>query len=286
MWIVGIIFIAYYIITISILLRRIVNCLQIVYYPFTNMTYIIILFLIASGFCCNLKNFATSKANYIILPLLLGSLVVAFVGNIKNFDLNAIYPILGNGASVTFFSGITNMFAFSGIAYLYFLPSKMKEPHRFNKIAFISILISSLFLIISVAIVLFTFSNTIIDSEIFPLYTAVRYIEFGSFFQRLDAVFLLIWVLSFISLLCIVVNLCIHIFKKLTNLSDKNPIIYPILLCIFGISMLIKDNSLLETLERNLYSILFFTVIIGLACSILIFANIKKRIKNKEISNE
>ena len=284
MWIVGIVFFAYYLFKVSILLRRIVDCLQIVYYPYTNILYIVLLFLIAAGIICGFKNSSISKANYIFIPIVLASLVVVFAGNIRNFDFNAIYPLLGNNVYSTFFSGLSNLVAFSGLAYILFIPSSMKEPHKFNKVAIWSVVISSIFLIMSVATILFMFSNVAADSELFPLYLAVRHIEFGSFLQRLDAAFLLIWSISFISLLCIVTNLCVHIFKKITNLSDKKPIIYPVILCIFGISLLIKNNSLLWILEHNIFKILFFAVIVAFTSLILILANIKKILKKGEIN--
>lgn len=287
MWIVGLIFFSYYLFKISILLRRIIDCLQIVYYPNTNIIYIVALFLIATGICCCFRNNSIPKANYIILPILLASIIIVFIGNVKNFNLNAIYPLFGKNISTTFFSGISNMFAFSGIAYLYFLPPKMKEPQKFNKIAIVSILISSFFLILSIATILFIFNTSLSDSELFPLYIAVRYIEFGSFLQRLDSAFLLIWIISFISMLSIVVNLCTHIFKKLTNISDRKIVVFPVLLCIFGISMLIKDNAFLRQLENNVFKILFFTIIITVGYITLFLANIKKKIKtSKENINE
>lgn len=286
--IVGVIFIIYLLLRISILLRRLTNCLQIINYPVTDIVYLILAFIVAGGIICNLKHKCIPKAVYIFLPIILFSLIFAFLGNQTNFDYNAIYPILGYGIHNTFFSGLSNLAAFSGIVYLYFLPPDLKEPHKFKKIAIISIILSAIFLLITIGNILFMFDNVLSSSELFPSYIVVRYIEFGPFFQRLDSVFLLIWNISFISVFSIVINLIINIFKKTANLTDDKPIMYPVLLTILGITLLINKNSLLRFFEADISRILFFSVIIGFGLLILLLANLKYKIlsKKKGESNE
>ena len=278
-FIVGTVFLVYFLFMVSILLRRITDCLQIIYYPLTNFVYIILLFIIGVAIVCNFKDIAISRANYIILPVVLASIILVFIGNIKNFNYDSIYPLLGHNIDSTFFAGMSNLFSFSGIAYLYFISPSLTKPEKFNKIAVISIFLSGIFFVFSIASILFMFNNTLSSSELFPLYMAVRYIEFGSFFQRLDSTFLLIWVISFVSFFSIITSLCASILKKLTKLSDDKPIVLPILFCILGISMLIKNSALLEFSENNIFKISFFVVTIGLGFVILLLANLKYKLK-------
>ena len=53
--IIGIIFLSFFLFRISILLRRLVNCLQIINYQLTNVVFIIFLFIITAGIICNFK---------------------------------------------------------------------------------------------------------------------------------------------------------------------------------------------------------------------------------------
>ena len=278
--IVGIVFIVYFLFMMVILLCKMIDCLQIVYYPMTNIIYITLLFIINAGIISNFKNNAYSKANAIFLPIAIIALIVIFIGNIKNLDLQNIYPLLGNGANNVFLSGISNLFAFTGIAYLYFLPSKLKKTDKFSKISVISISLSSIFFIISVAIILLMFNNNLSKGEIFPLYTAVRYIEFGTFFQRLDSAFLLIRIISFIGFLGIITNLCTNIFKEIAEFSDDKPIVYPFLLLVFGFTIVIKSSFNLELFQNFVFKTLFFAIAIGAGFIILILANLKKKFSN------
>lgn len=280
--IVGLIFLTYFLFTMVIFLTKLVNVLQVIYYPMTHFIYIILLFIISTGIICSIKNNGYAKASLIFLGISLITVIAAFIGNAGNFDFNNIYPILGNGINSTFFSGLTNLVSFSGIAYLYFLPAGLNKPHKFNFIAIVSIIVSSIFFIISIATILFMFNNSLSEGELFPMYIAVRYIEFGSFFQRLDSVFLLIRIISFVGFLAITTTTCLGIFKNVTNITDDKPILYPFLLLTFSFSMIIKDNTQLNFLQNTIFKILFFTVVIGLGLLILISANIKHRLNEKK----
>lgn len=276
-FIVGFIYIAYFAFVTGILLNKICDCLQIVFYPNTNLVFILLLFIISAAIISNFKNNSIFKSTLIIFPLLVLAIALVFIGNTKNFNFDNIYPILGNDINTTFVVGITNLFTFSGLCYLYFLPTHLSNPEKFKKIAISSIILTSAFLILIIANILFMFNNTLSSSELFPLYIAVRYIEFGTFVQRLDSLFLLICILSFISYLTINTVVCTDIFKKISNLSDNKPIIYPYLLCVFAIALTVKDNPTSEFLENTVFKILFFAIVIAFSIIILILANLKKR---------
>ena len=214
---------------------------------------------------------------------MLASVVLIFVGNGKNFDFTNIFPILGNGITSTFLSGLSNIYAFYGLAYLLFVPKKLKHPENFRKICLIAIILSSCFLLFSCGNILFLFGEKFSNSEFFPLYISVRSIEFGTFFQRLDSMFLLFCVLGFIPIFSINAYIVIDIFKNITNISNEKPIIFAYLLSIFGITMCYKLNSTILFLETTISKSLLLIIGILLPFLILIFANIKKKFMKKAI---
>lgn len=113
--------------------------------------------------------------------------------------------------------------------------------------------------------------------QIFPLYIAVRYIEFGTFFQRLDAVFLLVMIIAICSFLGIYGNLCLDIIKDITKITDDKPLSYPLVLLIYASTLLIDSFFKLELIQDNVFKILFFSVLF-LGLFILILSNLKKAI--------
>ncbi len=276
--IIGLIFILYFLFRASVFLKKLSNCLQIVYYPMTHIIFIVSLFCIAAGIVVNLKNNSSFKSAIFIFPILFVTIILIFIGNSKNFNFENIYPLLGNGVKTTFFTGLSNIFAFCGFIYLFFLPSKLKNPEQITKISLISLALSGLFLLFSCANIMFLFGDQFSNTELFPLYVSVRSIEFGTFFQRLDSVFLFLCVLGFICALSLNAYIVTDILRNITCSSDSKPFIFTYLLAVFALSLTLKLNSTLTSLEDNISKIFFIILAIVIPFIILISANIKKKI--------
>ncbi|MCI8587627.1 MAG: GerAB/ArcD/ProY family transporter [Clostridia bacterium] len=275
--IIGILFFAYFIFFSSMLLKNFALCLQIICYPSTNLFYIILLFILGTIFCCSLKYNSIYRSNLLILPFLLLGIIFIFIGNIKNFSTENIFPILGNGINSTFISGLSNLIVFQGIAYLYFLPSLLKKPSSLKKICITSIIISAIYVLLCVSTVSLLFSAFVDTDELLPIFSAVRYIEYGNFFQRIDSLFILILVISFISYLSIVVATCSNILKKITPVKSSKYFIYISALLMLIISMLPKNYAISTYISNVVYKYSFFVLVIGISMFILILANFKKK---------
>lgn len=254
--------------------------MQIIYYPVTNLFFIILLFVIAVSIVCSLNFGSVVKTNLLFLPIVIISMIFLFFANSKNFNIQRIYPILGNGFNSTFIAGFSNLFAFGGLALLYFLPPHLKSTAEFKKITLVSIILSVMYLLLNVSTTLLMFDTFVEIDELMPLYSAVRYVEFGTFFQRLDSIFLLIWIVSFSCYLAIVMNFCINIFKKLTNIQNTKFIVGPFALFLVGISLIPTNVAMTNFFSSTIYKYIFFILVLGISISILIIANLK----NKKVS--
>jgi len=282
--IIGIIFISYFIISASMLLRNFCECLKVVYYPMTDITFILLAFIIAVCVANKLDFSATLKTNLIIIPFVLFSMIFLFFANAKSFTPERIFPILGDGIFNTFITGIGNIVSFSGIVFIYFIPPYLKEPEKLKKIALISTGLSATYLILSVSTILFMFSSFIISNEVAPLYNAARHIEFGKFFQRLESIFLLFWILSFACYLSIITKFSMNIFKKITNIKTKKPLIDIFGLLIFAIALFPDTFAASQYFETKIYPYLVLSIVFALGITILILANILSN-KSKKSTN-
>ena len=190
-----------------------------------------------------------------------------------------MYPILGNGAYATFVAGLSNMFIFQGLAYIYFIPPKLKEPNQLKKVAVTSVILSCIFLLISVAIILFMFDGFVETDELLPLYSAVKYVEFGSFLQKLDSTFVLIWIIAFISYLGMALKFSSNILKKLTNTENENIFTYLLAIALFFVGIWQKNYELYKFLGSTVYKYSFFILVVGISLLILLSATIKQKIR-------
>lgn len=273
--IIGAIFICYFIFSSSILLRNFSECLKLVYFPMTDIFFIVLLFIITLAISgkSNVNNI--SKISLLIAPLVLLSVFLIFSANLKNFYVSNFYPLLGDGHSSIFIEGLKNLCAFGGITTIYFLPKYLKEPDKFKKVVSIAMPIAIIYLFICIGSILFIFDYTVESNQLMPLYSAARHIEFGTFFQRLESAFLLIWILQMVTYLSISLLLSLDIFKNMTKIRSKKPLVHIFCILIFTIAMLPDNYAVSNFLEQKIYgyTVIFLSLI--LSPCILLLAAIK-----------
>lgn len=287
-FIIGLLFIVYIILTCSYLIRDFCEGLKIIYFTRTNVFYILALFMITICIVVKLGDKAVINSNLLILPIALFSIILILIANIKNLVPQRIFPIFGYGINKTFIQGIQNLYSFGNIGILYFLPSYLKDITKLKKISLIAIFISSFYLIITLTGLFIMFPFTISSNETMPLYLASRFIEFGNFFQRIDSIFLLIWIWTMILHLSILLIICIKIITKISIIKNRNIIVYTICILIFVISLIPKNLVEINFFELNIYKYMVLFFILGGGICILIFANVKRKINefHKKIYNK
>ncbi len=180
---------------------------------------------------------------------------------------------------------MTNIFAFTGIAYVYFLQPMLSTSKHYKTISFISIGISSIYLLLAVSCLLFSYANILSLNEISPIYFLVRGADFGKFIQRPDAIFFLGWILSLISYASVTVLFISRIFKKIGNLSARFPTCYIACTLIFIASMLPKRMVEIRFIENVFYKYSTIILVFIVSFLILLFANLK-HIKMNTMQNK
>lgn len=279
---IGILFLLYFVFTISVLLRSFSEGLRIIFFPRTPVPVIILLFLIAIVISNKLGFHAICRSNLFIMPLVLFTLFFIFFANIGNFTFQGTLPLMGEGIQTTFFTGLSNLFAFGGISYLYFVPPYLKDTRTQRKISLISIGTSGICLLLSISTLIFLSPTSIITQEAFPIYLAARHVEFGRFFQRLDPVFLLIWIMSLTSLLSITFSFSTKIFQKILNLQYNKWLFSLFALLVFAISLIPNNMYQIIFLENTIYQYIVLILVFGISPALLILANLKHYIIEKK----
>lgn len=279
--IIGLLFILYFIINSSILLREFCEALKIVYYPMTNIFFVILFFIFAIAITNKLDFSSTLKTNLIIVPIVLISGILLFVANVKNFNYATVCPILGEGFVDTFILGVGNIYSFSSIIALYFLPPFLKKIQDFKKISIISIAIFIVYLILTICTISFMFSAFMSKDEILPLYAAARYIQIGTFFVRLESIFLLIWIMLFACYLSVASKFSMLVLKKITNVKEIKIFAYPVAILMLAFSLIPGTYATVKQYESNIYPYVSIGFNYIFCILLLIFANFKKTKERK-----
>lgn len=283
---VGILCISYLIIEAAFLTRLFSKNLLLVYFNNYPIAFIIFLFLFIGVVANLMGGKSIIKSNTIIVPIALFSILFTFIFVIDLLKFERSLPIFGNGVSNLFLSGASNIFAFNGLFFLFFVSPLLNKKEDTSKVTFTSILICGLFLILSIITLVFSFSDIYTTVRISPLYFIIINSKFSGFLERPEMIFIFIWALALMSFISVAVMFCLNIFKKLTNMKEVKPLAITVCTIIFIISLLINNIFTLETIANTFYKYGTLILVFGIFTIILIGANIKKRIfKNKSNIN-
>lgn len=272
---IGIAHILFLIAISSLVIRNFSESLKIIYFNNSPIIYLILFFIISACVANKFGIKVISKANLMIAPIIFISILIIIFSTSKNFVFQRLLPIFGYGINETFFCNLTDIFGFTGLAYLLFLQPLLKKQDDLRKISVISMIISGVYLFLSVTSLLLVFSFVTESNESISIYLLAKTIRYGEFLQRANSLFIFIWILSILSYVSIVIFFTIYITRKLANLSNTNSINYCYGSIIFGCALLYENVAqYLDFIESALkYVILIF--LFGINTLILILANIK-----------
>ena len=273
--IIGILYIMFFFLISGLFLRYLSNSIKQIYFEKSPIVFLLLLFLIPVSFTATTGIKSLSRITLIIACILTFSMIILFFSVYKYYVPQNIFPILGYGAKETFLIGLNNIYAFSCFAYLYFIIPILKNSEEFKKVAFSSIIVSAIYLLFSIICLLMVFPFISFSDEMLSIYLLTRLIEFGNFFQRVDAIFILIWILSFLSFLSITVSFINKILKKLALLKNHRQMTFSICSIIFSIALFFTNIASIKYIQNVILKYVVILLVFIISLIILIFANLK-----------
>ena len=105
--------------------------------------------------------------------------------------------------------------------------------------------------------------------------------NYGRFLQRIDALFIFLWILATLAYLSFIIFIINRIIKKIVPIYDEKMLSYSTCSFLFGISLIPINISHIHFIEDTLYKYLIIGFSFGIGLLILILANFKK-IKQKK----
>lgn len=231
--IMGLIFISFFFLVSYITLADFSNMIKTIYFGNSPLIFILLFFI----FGIVISNFVGFKSIVrticLVVPFTVASIILALFAVHGEFSTDKFSPFLGYNLHTTFIKGLSNIFSLYIISYYFFLMPLLKDSFHFKKVTLISYVISWLLLFLTIISILTIFPITNDTEPLNALYLLSRKIDLGDFLQRLDAVFILLWLLSIFAYLSLSVFMINRITKKITNISDERIITLPAVSILF-----------------------------------------------------
>ena len=284
--IVGIVFIIYFLVILSTTVRVIVQDLEIIYFQNISVYVLTLVILASIVFVYKYGSSAVVKCNSIIAPIVgIAILIIAF-SNVQDFSLDRIFPILGFGAKETFITGASNIFAYSGLAILYFIMPMLKDSKNFKKVSIVSTILVGILIIGSVSSLVLSFPFIENINEISSLYVESRDISYWQVFQRIDGLFVFSWILALLSYISVALFFIVTIFRKLTHAKKEFPVVLAFINIIYGVTLIPKSIETVRFLEEVVFKYANISLIIVTGLILMILANIKYYFQNAKHKKE
>lgn len=278
--IISFLYSAYLIFASATVIRSFAEILQVIYFHEAYLWTIILPFIIVA-IIANLSGTRTIiKANTLLVPPILFTMIIIFLSSIKNFEICNVFPIFGNGINATFISGSLNIYTFSGLIYIFLLKTNLKNFKDLRKAGYVAVFLLSAFLLLGVASLLMLFPFLKSGKNVLSVYLSTRTIQFGEFMPRTDALFMLIWIFNFLMYLSVIILLIVKINKDGISLKASSPSIYVSSILIFIVALLPQNTSQVVFLNTTCYKYTTLFVVFVTSFIILIIGNFKKKYIN------
>ncbi len=279
---VGLIIIGFTIYVNSVILREFSEDMKIISLSISPISFVSLFFLAAMIISAYVGLEALVRMNAIAVPIISLGYIIIMLGVGRYYDLSKIMPLFGLGFKQIFINGITRISIFSELLIVFMLTPNLKKFNNFKKSTYIGIVISSVFLTISSLVYLLVFAYPHATESFLPIYQLARLVDYGSFFQRGESVFLLIWAVAAMLYLSLGFNVLLQSFKKTFKLDHYKPLILPFAVIIFTLSLMPPNLMSVIELDTGYLRKWGFIISFGFAILLFVLAGLKKTKKKGE----
>ncbi|WP_258171409.1 spore germination protein [Paenibacillus sp. R14(2021)] len=186
-----------------------------------------------------------------LLPLLL-------YFNIKYGHFINVLPMFNHSIQDLLASSKYSGILFMGFESLLLYFPFIKAPEKNVKWAHLGLFIITLKYSVLIFVTFMYFSPGLLMHTYWPTLVMLKVIEF-SFIERIEFIFICIWLMIIIPMLCLSIWSCTRIIKRMTNLKPTWSL-FLILIAIFLASLPINDHDKINWLGKNVAEIGFYFV--------------------------
>ncbi len=235
-------------------------------FPTTPLWFISLFFVIAAGFGAIMGLPALLRVCRYTVPVFAGVIFIIILSVLWNSNPANLFPVMGNGAFNTLGKGLGGTLLFSDLSLLLLIEQPSDSNVQFRHSALWGAGLGALVCFLTVVAYTAKIPYPISKAGEFPFYLLMKEVSYGRFFQRVDAIVLL--VSSLWGMLSLSLQLCLatKIFSDTFGATSKSAVIFPACLALFFFSLKGADN---------MYPFLVYSAIVFVL--ILILCNKKSR---------
>jgi spore germination protein KB len=267
--ILSLVFVAYLIFYTGSNLREFLEMIKAYALPYTAPSLIMFGFMVVVAFLAFLGLETIARMSIIFFYVILTGFLLVIVLAYPYYNVHAVLPIGGYGIPKTVNVGLFRVSAYDEIVFLAFVINSFHGVKVYKKVGVISLLFTGFVISLSILCDLMAFEYTQGSENLSGLYQLARIIYFNRFFQRIESIFLFIWVMA--SFICVATAfyISLSVFCKAFKVEGHRPLILPFSFLVFMVALLPK--SLSEVSDVNIAFVRQYSMFIVYLVPILVF---------------
>ncbi len=244
------IFFAYALFYSASVLREFVEMIKAYNLPYTPPSIIIFLLLTVTSIYLFIGLEGISKISVLAFyPVLLGTLLLLLLG-LPQYEPHYVMPLLGYGAKHSLWIGLLRSSAYSEIFFLSVIIPSLKDSKTFKKVGISSLLFTGLFFSLCLILIIMAFHYTAASENLSNIFTLSRSIYYNRFLQRVESIFLFIWIIASVLNVSISAYIALSLYCKNFRIKNHRPLIPSFAILLFLLTLLPKNLS--EVIHINL----------------------------------
>lgn len=272
----GIALISYLFILCVLTFSEFTQNLQNVIFPDAPQEYVGIFFGIALIISLYLGIRGIFRTASLIAPLIGIVFLFMFIILFKYIDLTNFTPLFGNGIETFWAQGLNRIGRFEGVFYFLLISPYVKSQ---KKTAYLSFLQTCLLVLPTIFLLVGIISYPSIIENYFPIFELTRLISLGRFIQRVDSIFILLWILATFVYMSLTIHFLILYIQKIFKLKYSTRLIPLFTMNIIAVSTIFVSYEITIKIRNFLFVYITPYILCILPMLFLIIARIKRRVQ-------
>ncbi len=275
----AILFALYFLLSTASVMRQFTEDVIMTVLPTTPIFIISFVFVLASGYIAHTGLEGICRTSYFVLPMVVFGTLGLCILTFNWWRPLLLLPFWGTGFTNVLYGSYRYASIFANVLLLCIIYPHAHNPKTFRAIGTASILISMVLLVAFIVTYHMVFPATDAGKSSFPLYQLARMIYLGRFIQRLESVFVFLWVTSAIVKMSVTLWGASYLLAKALDWPTGRPAIPALALLSFMISFWGESIVTILDFDEKYLMGWGWIIVFGLPLAIVLAAVVKRRVQ-------
>jgi len=292
-WLGKIIIIPYFVMWYSVdgmILRSSSDFLYLALFDITPLSVLLITLLILAAYVIYTGGIeGIARCSEIVGPIIVLMVLGTYILSINHLDWHLLTPVYADSGLKSILKGALPTASFFGDTIIFTMVfCFLSDSHQVLPRAMRGSIVTSLFVLVGVAMTIMTFGPLLSSRMWFPFYSMSQFISVMGFLQNVDILVVIFWMFSVFTKLSLFLFVTTYGTAQWLNVKDWRKLIWIVVPIVFGISLLPRNIAqvMIDYPQKFWLPFVMPINVFGIPLLLWIVGTIRKKRSNKKVGQE